>query len=224
MSRSLRCLRPGGRALVLALVLALSVGGLAVAQRSWPRRPVTVRWEAGRPRVRVDLRDLVDRAARRKLRSGLPQRITVAVAAYPQRGGRAIAGTLRTCRITFDLWREAWRVQRSEPGREAVWVLPREDLAIERCLRLHDVAVGSAERYRRWRGQEVFFGGRAEFNPLSAATVRRLRRWLGRRSGGAIEGEAFFGSVVGLFVDRRIADAERTVRFRSAPVRVPSDG
>ncbi len=180
-----------------------------------------VHWESGRPFLSFDASDLLDEAALRKLRSGLPQRIVVAVTVHRLRGGVRRAATARSCRITFDLWSERWRLERSEPGWERAWLLDSEREAVRRCLRFDRLPLGSSASFAPLHGRQVFFAVRAEFNPLSRATVQRLRRWLGRRSGASLQGEAFFGSVVGLFVDRRIADAERTLRFRSKPVRVP---
>ncbi len=180
-----------------------------------------VQWERGRPLLSFDASHLLDEASRRKLRSGLPQRIVVAITAHEASGRKRLAATARSCRITFDLWSERWRLERSDPGTDRVWMLSSEREAIRRCLRFERRPMGSAPDFSRLRGRRIFFAVRAEFNPLSRATVQRLRRWLGRRSGASLQGEAFFGSVVGLFVDRRIADAERTLRFRSRAVRVP---
>ena len=61
-----------------------------------------------------------------------------------------------------------------------------------------------------------FVGLLVEVNPLSKATLERIRRWvaLPRGAGDVSPGDSLFGSFVGLFVTR-VPAADRTVTFRS---------
>ena len=61
---------------------------------------------------------------------------------------------------------------------------------------------------------------RGDLNPISEDLLIEVRRWLvqparGQRRLGA--GDSFFGSFVSIFVNPRIEDSERQVRFISQP-------
>src|SRR6185295_6879255 len=61
---------------------------------------------------------------------------------------------------------------------------------------------------------------RGDLNPISEDLLADVRRWLmlparGQRRIGA--GDSFFGSFVSIFVNPRIEDSERQVRFVSQP-------
>jgi len=56
----------------------------------------------------------------------------------------------------------------------------------------------------------------AELNPVSAAMLEGLRAWL-RVPAATGEGQSLFGSFVAIFINRRMGEADRTIRFRSEP-------
>ncbi len=65
---------------------------------------------------------------------------------------------------------------------------------------------------------------RGDLNPISEDLLVEVRRWLvqpsrGQRRLGA--GDSFFGSFVSIFVNPRIEDSERQVRFVSQPFALP---
>ncbi|MGE0784938.1 MAG: hypothetical protein AB7S26_04555 [Sandaracinaceae bacterium] len=208
--------------LVLAALAAILVpGALVAAQENIPERTMGVRWEDGAPSVHYSAADLIDASARRKLASGLPQTLVVRTYAY-RTGGAPITFAARTCRVTFDLWEEVYRVEVREPGVDGDETHGSIEDVLARCLVSQHVPIGAAGDYEGLIGQSIYFAVLIELNPLSPDTVRRLRRWLARPAGGGrIGGEAFFGSFVSLFVNRQIGAAERTLRFRSQEVRVP---
>ena len=60
-----------------------------------------------------------------------------------------------------------------------------------------------------------------ELNPMSQDTVQRIRRWLAQPNGNQLDGNAFFGSFVSIFVTRKMGNAEKTLTFRSELFSVP---
>src|SRR5512136_2664711 len=72
-------------------------------------RPVRITERDGRILASFDVLDLLDRPARRKLRSGIPTHVVVRAYLYGQSGGAA-ALAARTCRVVFDLWEETYTV------------------------------------------------------------------------------------------------------------------
>jgi hypothetical protein len=59
---------------------------------------------------------------------------------------------------------------------------------------------------------------RVDLNPVSQETLTEVRRWLSQGTGGGLDrGGVFFGSFVSVFVNPKIADADRVLRIRSQP-------
>lgn len=203
--------------LVPAIFPAIS---LAQAQEP-PRRRLGVSFRDGGARLTFRARDLLDADAREKLESGLPQTVVMRLYAYAEGQAAPVAMSMRSCRIVYDLWEEVYRVQVESAEADSETIATDLDGVLERCLISRRFPVGTAEDYTDLAGARIYFAALFEFNPLSPATVERIRRWLARPSGGRVEGEAFFGSFVSLFVNRRIGEAERILRFRSQRVRVP---
>lgn len=210
------------RAFVLLLVW-LSVSHASADPRPLvPRRKVGLHWQAAVPRVTFHARDLMSPVVRNKLRSGLPQTLTMRLYIYPRRAQRPVAVYARSCRVTYDLWQEVYRLEIESVRGKQTLVLPRLNAVADRCLVARHVPIGAARQYQKLRGRELYLAALVELNPLSADMVLQMRAWLSRsRVGSGLDGQAFFGSFVSLFVNRHIDQAERTVRFRSQIFRVP---
>ncbi|MCA9580252.1 MAG: hypothetical protein KC416_00575, partial [Myxococcales bacterium] len=148
-------------------------------------------------------------------------RIVMRVYAYDEKGGSPIAAYARSCRIVYDLWEEAFRIQIQTSGTDLSVRAKSTREVLERCAVARDLPVGAGLDYGSFRGQRIHFAVLAELNPLSADTVRRIRRWLARPAGDRLTGDAFFGSFVGLFVNPTIGKAEKVLRFRTQLVVVP---
>jgi hypothetical protein len=205
----------------LTLVALLGGDHVASAQEGVPQRRLGVSWDEGAPRLTFNARDLVNREAREKLESGLPQTIAMRIYAYRDGESDPLAITVRSCRVVYDLWEEVYRVQVKTARHDRTYEEEELEGVLERCVIVRRGRIGRASAYRSVRGRRVYFAALFELNPMSTDDVERIRRWLARPSGGRVEGEAFFGSFVSLFVNRRIGEAERIRRFRSQSVRVP---
>jgi hypothetical protein len=185
-------------------------------------RTLGVRWVGGVPQLHFSARDLVTPALRRKLDSGLPQNVVLRVYAYRQGDSQTpIAVAPLSCRITRDFLEERYRVQVQSAAGDRTEAIATLDGVLRRCLEMRGLPVGGERAWAPQRGQRVYFAVLVEFNPLSPDTVRRIRRWLADSGGGPVRNDAFFGSFVSLFVNRRIGSAERGISFQSQPVRVP---
>ena len=217
-------MRPASRyASALTALCLLTIAAPAAAQEEGIRaRRIGVHWTGGAPAVDFSAVDLADRSVREKLETGLPQTLVMRVYAYRE-GGQPIAVAPRSCRVTYDLWEEVYRVQVQEPNVDRVESFRSLDAVLDRCLVARRIPIGAGSEYRSLAGERIYFATLIELNPLSPDTVHRLRRWLARPAGGGRVGgsDAFFGSFVSLFVNRRIGSAERTLRFQSQTVRIP---
>lgn len=208
------------KALAYLVVLVLTLASIASAQV--PSRRLGVRFTSGVPSLSFSAQDLINGEVRRKLDSGLPQTIVTQVFAYREGGGPPVAATVQSCRVVYDLWEEVYRVQVQGVRADRSESVPSIDGVVRRCLVMRDHPVGIAADFSAVRNARVYFAVMIELNPMSPETVRRIRRWLARPSGsGRLESDAFFGSFVSLFVNRRIGAAERTLSFRSQAVAVP---
>ena len=165
--------------------------------------------ENNRVSVAVDVSDLIDDNAKRKLDSGLAT--TLVARAYLVREGssRAEALALQTVRTAYDLWDEVYVTELSgESGARVFRDKKRED-AIHRIAWLSlSFPLAANARYRvAWV---------VELNPVSKELLAQVRKWLSRpREGAPMDGESYFGSFVSLFVNRKIGDAEKVLQFRT---------
>lgn len=181
----------------------------AWAQGVLSERRIGVRFEGSVPRVTFHVRDLADDGVRRALASGLTKTITITVQTYAARTSDPLASRELTCRITYDLWEEAYVVRR---GRRAETVSGL-DAAIDRCVVATDLPVATAEQVARHRGQGIFFAVRAEFDPIARSRCPRLLR--------SPAGDDPLGPVVVNIVRRQICQAQRSVEFRTPVVTLP---
>lgn len=204
----------------MLVVLALALPLLAAAQV--PARTLGVNWRDGVPYLDFSARDLATTAVRRKLASALPQRIVMRVAAFRSADNAPVALVPLSCRVTYQIMDERYRVQVTTATGASTELIPTLDGVVRRCLVVRGIQLGPRSTWVAHHGERVYFAVLIEFNPLSAHTVEQIRRWLASSGGGPAQGEAFFGSFVSLFASRHIAgSAEHALRFRSQPVRVP---
>lgn len=203
-------------ALVLFGVAAPSVGRTQTRKRLTEH--VSVVWKGGVPWVSYTLRGLLGEKDDLKLRSGLPQNIVVTATLQDKRRNN-LAGDARTCRVLYDLWGERYRVTVSSRGKVTKQSVKTAAAARALCLRVKGVPMGRADTFRKRSGGLLTLVVRADFNPISKRAVRRIRRWLARPNSASED--AFFGSFVQLFVNRKIGKTARTLRYRSAALKVP---
>ncbi len=204
--------RSARRATFWLTLLAFVLASVAAAQLS--DRRLGVHWAGGVPRLSFSAVDLTDDGdVRRALDSGVAKRIVLTAQAYRIGSSQPFATRAFECRITYDLWQEAYEV---ELGSRRETFDERAD-AVRRCLAVRGLVVGRPEDYGSRAGDRVYFAVRAEFNPISQ---RRCRQAL-RGSGGSTDP---IGALVVNIVRRDICRADRAIDFRSQPVRVPGGG
>ncbi len=211
------------RALALALAVLACWQSTGRAQTiPVVMRAMNVTW-AQTPRVSVSMRDFVDVQVSQKLQSGLPQTLITRIYAYTERGKDPLAVGVLSCRIVYDLWENTYRIERQTESQDKTWTVKNLDAVGRLCLELDHWPLGEPKSFERVTGQRLYFAAVVELNPLSQDTVARIRRWLARPSGGQIEGNAFFGSFVSIFVSRKLGAAEKTLSLRSDLVTAPAD-
>jgi hypothetical protein len=163
---------------------------------------------------------LFDEAAFHALDSGFPSNVVITVAVYARDTGDPIQVQVLLRTAVYDLWDEVYTVQLD--NRKPMKVKsPAEVLklltSVEDALvaNIADMAVGEDAVY--------YIRVNAQLNPVSKQTLTQVRRWLSQGNGGGLDrGGAFFGSFVSVFVNPKIAEADRVLRLRSQPFYLPS--
>lgn len=204
------------RILALAMVLIglWSARAFSQAPGNIATRAMNVVWGFV-PSVSFSVRDFLDTAVSQKLQSGLPQTVITRLYAYSEKGRDPLAVGVLSCRVVYDLWENTYRIERQTETQDKTYTVKNLDGVGRLCLEAERWAVGESKAYTRVIGQRVYFAAVVELNPLSQDTVARIRRWLARPSGTALEGNAFFGSFVSIFVSRKLGAAEKTLSVRS---------
>ncbi|HEY6476137.1 MAG TPA: DUF4390 domain-containing protein [Polyangia bacterium] len=211
---------PRSAATAVIIVSALAAAPRAVrAADPVPTRQVGVRVVQGRVTVSVGLQDLFGEGERERLKSGFATRVLIRAALEEASTGEPVALAVQRAEIVYDIWDEKFSVRTSDGmGIERRAVAPTVDEAIWRAAALVDFSIVEVSRLRP--GERYTLAVRGDLNPISEDLLIEVRRWLvqparGQRRLGA--GDSFFGSFVSIFVNPRIEDSERQVRFVSQP-------
>ena len=196
-------------------LLALTVGlGAAVAKdKAPPQRKVGIAISGDQLFTSFSYRDAFTKEIKEKLRSGLPTRIVIQISLEKKKKSKPVGYWARSISIIYDLWEEVYiiTVEDNKGRRRAkVSTVPEVvELAgvISRgqITKVGDLPSGS---YRLRTLIEV--------NPVSKEMIDNIRRWLAKKPEGSGSGSAnFFGSFVGIFVDRQIGKADYSSVFVS---------
>ncbi|HET6279995.1 MAG TPA: DUF4390 domain-containing protein [Polyangia bacterium] len=207
-------------AVCLALWL-MSAAGAARAQNGPPleRRTTGLHRQDGVLAASVGLQDLFGAAERQRLTSGFAARVLIRVYLHREGSPEPVAVTFQRSEIVYDIWDERFRL-RITRGAGASMEFRRE-------VKTAEEAIGDTTTFwkfpitelrRLQPGARYFLAFRADLNPISEELLSDVRRWLvqparGQRRVGA--GDSVFGSFVSIFVNPRIEDSERQVRFLS---------
>ena len=214
-------------AAALGTALGVAAGGTARAADPLATRVTGIETAGGKLLVSVGLQDLIGAAERQRLKSGFATRILVRVYLHEDGVDEPISVAFQRGEIVYDLWDERFRVRvthDSGPDSQSDAKTPEE--AIWRTCALWHFPVSDLRRLRP--GARYFLAFRADLNPISEELLADVRRWLvqppnGQRRVGA--GDSVFGSFVSIFVNPRVEDSERQLRFLSQPFMInPTPG
>jgi Domain of unknown function (DUF4390) len=184
-----------------------------------PTRVTGVETGGGKLMVSVGLQDLIGGAERQRLSSGFATRILVRVYLHEEGSDEPVAVAFQRAEIVYDLWDERFRIRVTrDAGADLQADARTPEDAIWRACTLWHFPVADLRRLRP--GARYFLAFRADLNPISEELLADVRRWLvqppsGQRRVGA--GDSVFGSFVSIFVNPRVEDSERQLRFLSQP-------
>ena len=209
------------RAIVAALLLGLAARGTAgeaPPTGNGGERSARVDDDGHELTVTVDYPDLFDDALGRRLDSGFA--MNVVVRGYLLREGRSRPEALavRTLRAVYDLWEEVYLVEEHDESGTRSFRETTRAAAVRRLTHLESLPLVEASRVPE--GVRYAAALVVEVNPVSPALLAQVRRWLTRPPEAhrfTDVGESFFGSFVSIFLNPRVGDAERVLRFRTRP-------
>lgn len=168
-------------------------------------------------RLTFDARGFAGPEVDAKLRSGLPQTLVVRALAFQSKGRKPLAMAAQSCRVVYDLWEGSYRVRLAKRGKRRDLVFQTPEQVLEVCLNLRALQLIAAQGVQPTPGRQLQCEVAIELNPMSEATVEQIRRWLSRSPSGELQGDAFFGTFVSVFVGRELGAAERFAAYRSQP-------
>jgi hypothetical protein len=201
--------------LTVALVLAWAAG--ARAADAPPRRTTGLALTPTHLVASVGLQDLFAPEDRERLKSGFATRVLLRVAVQEEGASEPLAIAFQRTEIVYDIWDERFRLRVTRgAGPDVHFEARTPDEAIARAAAFWSFPV--AERARLRPGVTYVVAFRGDLNPISEELMADVRRWIaqparGQRRVGA--GDSFFGSFVSIFVNPRLEDSERQVRFLS---------
>ena len=210
------------RLLALAVFALLILPAAARAQaKSVQTRDALVEWDAEAKLLYLSLgfRDVIDPELQAKLSRGLPTTIVLTAAIYRAGGGSAqpLSTTAHTCRVTWHVWEEAYRVEITRPGGSQVrWTTTVEGV-LRRCAEVRRLVAGTVQQIPV--NTALFCAAKVQVNPLSPEVLQKLKLWVLRPSGTgtAAPSDALFSTFTGLFL-QRVGEAERELKFNSRPL------
>ena len=211
----------GAGLLGLCLMLLPSGARAQEGQSAPPARNASYEWDSAKRLLYANLnyRDIVDGEIKKKLSRGLPTTIVLSAAIYLSGAEMPVATTVQSCKITWHVWEEAYRIELTFPGSSRVrWTTTVEGV-LRRCAEANRLLVATSEQVPV--GRPLFLKAKVQVNPISPELLAKIKRWVSRPSatGTAAPGDALFGTFTGLFL-QRIGDAERELKFNTV-TRVP---
>ncbi len=166
--------------------------------------------------VTTNISRLFDSDAYEALSSGFPSTIVIATAVYPRDGEDPITVGKEIRTVVYDLWDEQYIIRVDGAGGRKTKKVKYRAEALKIITAIEDMPIAQLGDIPF---EDVYYlRMTVQLNPVSKETLAEVRRWLSQGTGGGLDrGGVFFGSFVSVFVNPKIADADRVLRIRSQP-------
>jgi len=210
------------RGVAIALLSFLLPAVARAQARPIQTRDVLFEWDAEAKVLYLSaaFRDVIDPELQAKLTRGLPTTIVLTAAIYRMgaNSSQPLSTTAHTCKVTWHVWEEAYRVEITRPGpggSQVRWTTTVEGV-LRRCADVRRLLAGTAQQIPV--NTPLFCSAKVQVNPLSAEVMQKLKLWVLRPSGTgtAAPSDALFSTFTGLFL-QRVGEAERELKFNSRP-------
>ena len=205
---------PRRAGVALALIIATAAVVPLAADDSTRAQEMAFSEAGGLLRVTTAV-NVLDESAYLRLDEGLPSTVLIRVWLSPTGKQRVVAAAVIRRQIVYDLWDELYTIVSVGPSGRRTVQLKRKPEALK-ALTAVDVALTSVDALDPATRYTVTVEG--ALNPVSAANLAEVRRWLSEGSGGGLDrGGSFFGSFVSVFVNPKLPAADRVLRLTSQP-------
>lgn len=167
--------------------------------------------------VTTKLTGLFDEAAYQALNSGFPSTVVINAFVYAQDDRQPINAVPLVRTVVYDLWDEQYVIKLEEPGASKKPIKVKyQSEALKILTSIDDLTIAKLADIPY---EDIFYLRlTVELNPVDKQTLTEVRRWLSQSTGGGLDrGGTFFGSFVSVFVNPKIADADRVLKIRSQP-------
>ena len=200
----------------LAVCLAL-VSSSRVATADHPIDVVDMGFSEykGNLTVSMSIVDLFDAKAFEQLSSGVASLIVVRFYVHRKGQQTPAAFALAKIRVVYDHWDEKYLVRVEGPLGSWKSSYKLRSQAFSAVTVFDKFPISPLSRIPI--GPKFILSMVVELNPLSPELLAEVRRWLTKPAGQARldSGSAFFGSFVSVFVNPKLAEADRIVKYRS---------
>ena len=205
------------RALAIVALLTVALPARALADDDKPEIQRMRFVERGQNLTATgNIAKLFDQAAYEALSSGFASTILIGTAVYPRNGSEPIAVGTEVRSVVYDLWDEQYVIRIEGPNGKRTRKVKYRAEALKIITEIEDFPIA---RLADIPYEDVFYlRVTVQLNPVSKETLAEVRRWLSQGTGGGLDrGGVFFGSFVSVFVNPKIAEADRVLRIRSQP-------
>jgi hypothetical protein len=211
-----------------ALGLLVSFGLPRVARADDARLPIrTARllWDDvkhSKLALTVAFRDVIDKEIQSKLSRGLPTTILFTAGLYAPDNEVPIGTTIQTCRVTWHVWEEAYRVEMTRANMPATtsWTTTLEGV-LRRCGETRRLPIALVVNPSSVLPLSV--RARILVNPIGDELMQKIKRWVSRptSTNTSAPGDALFGTFTGFFM-QHVGEAERIAVFGTFPA-IPTE-
>lgn len=166
--------------------------------------------------VTTTLTKIFDASTYESLDKGFVATVVIRMWVYRAGSGEPVSFQLLRRRCVFDVWDEVYDVRLDGPGGRVTKKVKFRADALKLLTSLDEVPIARTADIPY--DDHHVLAIEAELNPVSDETLAEVRRWLTQGTGGGLDrGSVFFGNFVSVFVNPKIADADRVLRVRSQP-------
>jgi hypothetical protein len=183
-----------------------------------PQRLANYTMDGNLLRASFSYRDvLADPVLLKKLSGGLNMVIAMRAYVYPDGQDMPIQLAPRVCKVTYELWEDAYRIHISDPEQSRDTGALTIAGVVRICTEPQDLAI--VRRELLTPGQAYFLGVVVDVDPVSPQMLQQMQQWMNHPAGSASVGptNALFGTFAQLFT-KPIAPSAKTLTFRTQSV------
>jgi len=197
----------------LLILLMLFLPGAAEAADTKPPPPLVLVKDLVYSRIMVA--KLSTAAVQKRMKSGLTQRLLYKLSLFRKGELKPLAGVVRYCKVTYDLWDERYEMVCLTPGRQ----VKKKFKKIKKLMEaLSLVFVPVLRKSEIVPDADYSLKLNVQLNPVSPKLLRKIRLWM-RQSESAAVGTNYVGSFLSLFISKDIGGSDLNVDVTSAQVR-----